>query len=288
MPTSSSSTSTDAKLGRFNRLQIIKYTDFGLYLWDEYYGDILLPKRYIPKNKPTEIEDWLEVFLYLDSEDRVIATTQIPKAQVGKFAVLKVIEINKIGIFLDWGLPKDILMPYAEAYDGLQVGDSCIVYVYLDARSKRITATEKFEHYLDREKVTYNIGDKVKVLVVKRTDMGFNAIIEHKHWGLIHNNELFKSLKIGMREFAFIKEIRADGKINLSLQLSGPKEKTTLEETILSNLEEQNGVLLLSDKSSPQEIVAQFNVSKANFKKALGSLYKQGLIKIENDKIIKI
>lgn len=278
---------TETILGQFNRLQVIKHTNFGLYLWDAHYGDILLPNRYIPKDKPTEVDDWLDVFIYLDSDDRVIATTQIPKAQVGQFADLQVVAINKVGIFFDWGLPKDLLMPYSEEKEELQVGDYCIVYIYLDPRFGRITATAKLDRYLDLKKAPYKIGDAIDFLVANRTDMGFKVIINNEYWGLVHNNELFKPLKIGMMEQGYIKEIRTDGKISISLQPITPEAKFSLENNIMKNLEAHNGVLLISDKSTPTEIAKMFNVSKSNFKKALGSLYKQGFIQIHDDKILK-
>ena len=274
-----------AVIGRMNSLQVVKHTDFGLYLDGGADGEILLPKRYIPKDTPSEVEDWLNVFIYLDSDDKLIATTEKPKVQVGEFASLKVVDINRVGLFLDWGLPKDLLLPHSVEKRPLQVGDYCVVHVFLDKRSKRITATARLDRYLDNVPATYKPGQEVDLLVAESTDMGFKAIINGKHWGLIHKNELFKFLRSGMQEKGFIKEVRADGKISLSLQLVGQEAASSLGEQILNKLREQGGMLPLNDKSSPEAISALFRVSKGNFKKAIGGLYKQGRILIHEDRI---
>lgn len=274
-----------ALIGRFNSLQVVKHTDFGLYLDGGADGEILLPRRYVPKDEPSEVGDWLNVFLYLDSDDRPIATTLRPKAQVGQFASLKVVQINRIGLFLDWGLPKDLLLPHSEEKRPLQVGDYCVVYLYLDERTRRITATARLDRYLDRTPARYQAGQAVDLLVVEPTPLGFKAIIDGQHWGLIHKNEAFKFLRGGMREQGYIKEMRADGRISLSLQPIGQEARDTLSEQILARLREQDGVLALSDKSPPEQISRLFGVSKGNFKKAIGGLYKQGLIEIHDDRI---
>jgi predicted RNA-binding protein (virulence factor B family) len=268
-----------------NSLQVVKHTDFGLYLDGGADGEILLPKRYIPSDSPSEVEDWLNVFIYLDSEDKLIATTEKPKVQVGEFASLKVVDINRVGLFLNWGLPKDLLLPHSEEKRPLQVGDYCVVHVFLDKRSKRITATARLDRYLDIAPVTYSAGEEVDLLVVESTDMGFKAIINGKHWGLIHKNEAFKFLRSGMQEKGYIKEVRSDGKISLSLQPIGEDVRDSLAEQIMTKLREQGGSLALSDKSSPEAISAHFRASKGNFKKAIGGLYKQGRIVIHADRI---
>jgi len=274
-----------ALIGRFNSLQVVKHTNFGLYLDGGADGEILLPNRYIPKDTPSDVDEWLNVFIYLDSDDKLIATTEKPKVQVGEFASLKVLEINSIGIFLDWGLSKDLLLPYSEEKHPLQAGDYCVVHVYLDKHTRRITATARLDRYLDNVPANYKSGQMVDLLVAEPTEMGFKAIINNQHWGLIHKNEVFKFLRIGMQEKGFIKEVRADGKLSLSLQPIGREGADALHEKILSQLREQDGVLMLSDKSTPQAISALFGVSKGNFKKAIGALYKQGLIVIETDRI---
>ncbi len=273
-----------ALIGRFNSLQVVKHTDFGLYLDGGPEGEILLPKRYVPKDEPTEVGDWLNVFLYLDSEDRLIATTQKPKVQVGGFASLKVVAINSIGLFLGWGLPKDLLLPHSEEKRPLQVGDYCVVHVYLDKRSKRITATARLDRYLDLLSASYTVGQAVDLLVVEKTDLGFKAIINGKHWGLVHKNEAFKFLRSGSEEKGFIKELRSDGKISLSLQPVG-QVSGELGEQILDRLRAEGGKLAVGDKSPPEVVSRMFSVSKGNFKKAIGGLYKRGLIIIHDDHI---
>ncbi|MCL7461687.1 S1-like domain-containing RNA-binding protein [Pseudomonas sp. NW5] len=273
-----------AQVGRFNRLQIVKHTDFGLYL-DGGDEEILLPRRYIPRDQRCEVGDWLEVFVYLDSEDRIIATTQRPRVQVGEFASLKVVAINSVGLFLDWGLPKDLFMPHSEERRPLQVGDYCVVHVYLDPRTRRITATARLDRYLDRAPAAYRAGQPVELLLVERTDLGFKVIIEGRHWGLLHKNELFKFVRPGMREKGYIREQRADGKISLSLQPIGREAGDQLAEQILARLREAGGRLALGDRSPPEEIGRLFGVSKGNFKKAIGGLYRQGLITLDEQGI---
>lgn len=274
-----------ALIGRYNSLQVVKHTDFGLYLDGGADGEILLPKRYIPKDTPSEVEDWLNVFIYLDSDDKLIATTEKPKVQVGEFASLKVLEINSIGIFLDWGLSKDLLLPYSEEKRSLEAGQYCVVHVYLDKHTRRITATARLDRYLDVRPAAYQVGQAVDLLVAEATDMGFKAIINNQHWGLIHKNEVFKFLRSGMREKGFIKELRADGKISLSLQPVGQEAANSLHEKILQQLQDNGGTLAVSDKSPPEVISSLFGVSKGNFKKAIGALYKQGQIVIHADRI---
>lgn len=274
-----------ALVGRYNSLQVVKHTNFGLYLDGTSDGEILLPNRYIPKDVPSEDEDWLNVFVYLDSEDKLIATTEKPKVQVGEFASLKVKEVNSIGVFLDWGLSKDLLLPYSEEKRPLQAGDYCVVHVYLDKHTRRITATTRLDKYLDKAPAPYTVGQEVNLLVAEATDMGFKAIIENKHWGLIHKNEVFKFLRPGKQEKGFIKEIRADGKIALSLQPVGQEAASSLNSKILAKLRDNNGTLPVSDKSAPEVISGLFGVSKGNFKKAIGGLYREGKITIHVDRI---
>ena len=274
-----------ALVGRYNALQVVKHTDFGLYLDGGADGEILLPNRYIPKDIPSEDEDWLNVFVYLDSEDKLLATTEKPKVQVGEFASLKVVEINSIGVFLDWGLPKDLLLPFSEEKRQMKAGEYCVVHVYLDKRTRRITATARLDRYLDQVPPAYQVGQEVDLLVVEETDMGFKAIINNAHWGLIHKNEVFKFLRSGKQEKGYIKELRSDGKIALSLQPVGAQLASSLNAQILDKLRANQGTLPVSDKSDPQVISDLFGVSKGNFKKAIGALYKDGQIVIHADRI---
>ncbi len=274
-----------AAIGHFNNLPIVKHTGFGLYLDGGPHGEILLPNRYIPADTPTEIGDWLRVFIYRDSEDKLIATTEQPKVKVGEFASLKVLEITRVGLFLDWGLPKDLLLPHSEEKQPLQVGDYCVVYVYLDKHSERITATARLDRHLDQIPANYTVGEAVSLLIVEPSDLGYKVIINHRHWGLIHHNELFRSVRNGQRTQGYIREIRPDGKINLSLQPVGQNAGDQLQELIMQTLDENAGVLRVSDKSSAPEIARLFGVSKGNFKKAIGGLYRQGRIVIYPDRI---
>lgn len=274
-----------ALVGRYNSLQVVKHTNFGLYLDGGADGEILLPNRYIPKDVPSEDEDWLNVFVYLDSEDKLLATTEKPKVQVGEFASLKVVEVNSIGVFLDWGLPKDLLLPYSEEKRQMTAGEYCVVHVYLDKHTRRITATARLDRYLDKTPANYSPGQEVDLLVAEATDMGFKAIINNKHWGLIHKNEIFKFMRAGMLEKGYIKEVRADGKIALSLQPVGQEAASSLSSKILAKLRDNSGTLAVSDKSDPALISSLFGVSKGNFKKAIGSLYKEGKIVIHADRI---
>lgn len=272
-------------VGRMNRLEVVRRSDFGLFLAGDEDSTILLPSRYIPKDLPCAPGDALDVFVYFDSEDRLVATTETPKVQVGEFASLKVVDINPVGLFLDWGLSKDLLLPHSEEQRPLQVGDYCVVYVFLDKRKGRITATARLDRHLDQEPARYRVGQQVDLLLVSSTEMGFKAIINNRHWGLIHKNELFKFVRSGMRERGFIKEVRADGKISLSLQEVGQQAAVSLADQIMARLREHDGVLHLNDKSPPEKISAMFGVSKGNFKKAIGGLYKQGRIVIQDDRI---
>lgn len=274
-----------ALVGRFNTLQVLRKADFGLYLDGGADGDILLPNRYVPKDVPTEIDDWLNVFVYRDSDDRLIATTETPKVQVGEFASLKVAEINNFGIFLDWGLPKDLLLPYSEEKRELKIGDYVVVHVYIDRHSQRIVATARLDRYLDKAPHLYKVGQQVAFLAAERSPMGVKVILDNRHWALVHKNELFKPLRLGFRGEGFIREVRPDGKISLSLQPVGRQAADALSEAILTQLRDNHGVLFVSDKSEPAEISHRFGVSKGNFKKAIGGLFKQGLIVIHDDRI---
>lgn len=273
-----------AALGRSNCLQVIKQVEIGLFLDGGKEGEILLPRRYLPEPAP-QIGDFINVFVYLDSEDRPIATTQRPRIEVGQFANLKVKEINQTGIFLDWGLAKDLMLPYSERKRPMEVGKSYVVFAYVDQHTQRIVATARLDRHLDLEPAHYKQGDEVDLLVAERTDLGFKVIINHKHWGLLHHHTLFKEVRVGQRERGFIQQVRADGKIDVSLQLQGKVGAQNLSEAILEKLRAADGVLPLSDKSSAEVIVQMFGVSKGNFKKAIGGLYKKGQIAIFDDHI---
>ena len=272
-------------VGKYNRLTVARVSDFGLELDDGRDGTVLLPRRHVPEGRQFKPGDALNVFLYFDSEDRLTATTQTPKAQVGEFASLKVVDINRTGVFLDWGLDKDLLLPHSEEQKPLQVGDYVVVHVFRDDRRGRITASAKIERYLDKTPTHYTTGDEVDLLPVSGTDLGVKAIINHAHWGLLHKSELNRFIPMGRPIKGFIKEVRRDGKISLSLDPVGQQAVGNLAEQIIEKLKEEGGVIMLSDKSPPEIIQRVFGTSKGSFKKAIGGLYKQGRIKIEPDRI---
>lgn len=272
-----------AAIGQWNELEVVKTVDFGIYLDGGPHGEILMPKRYVPEQY--EIGNQLNVFIYLDSEDRLIATSETPKAVVGEFALLKVVSTTSIGAFLDWGLPKDLLVPFREQQQKMEAGHSYLVYIYLDDESQRIVATSKLNKCLNNIPVDYEIGEEVDLIIANQTDLGFNAIIDNSHWGMIYKNEIFQSLKTGQKLKGYIKTIREDEKIDLVLQKEGYEKIDDITQTILNKLAANNGFLPLNDKSDPEVIKQTFQISKKNFKKAIGSLYKQRLISIETDGI---
>ncbi|MFN3557453.1 MAG: S1 RNA-binding domain-containing protein [Bacteroidales bacterium] len=259
--------------GNYNTLRVVKILDFGIYLDGGELGEILMPTKWVPQG--TQPEDMLEVFIYFDSEDRPIATTLTPIARVGEFAWLKVKAVDRIGAFLDWGLDKDLLVPFKEQNARMEEGRWYLVYVYVDTRSKRIAASAKLEKFLDIEPADYTPGQEVDILVWTQTEIGFRAIIQQQHTGLLYHNEIFGGIKPGQQLKAFIGQVRADGKIDLKLQKQGYENVIDdLSEILLQALREHDGFLPLTDKSEPEEIYRRLKMSKKNFKKALGALYK--------------
>lgn len=267
------------ELGKYNQLEVVKEVDFGLYLDGGDDGEILLPARYVPEG--TKVGDMLNVFIYLDNEERLVATTLDPYAQVGQFAYLEVAWVNQYGAFLNWGLMKDLFVPFREQKMKMQVGRKYIVHVHLDDESYRIMASAKVEHFLSEEKPEYEIGEEVDILVWQHTDLGYKAIIDNKFSGLLYENEIFQPISIGMQLKAFIKQVREDGKIDLELQQGGMKKVKDFSETLLAYIKEQRGFIRFTDKSDAEQIYKTFGVSKKTFKKAVGDLYKQRLIVLE-------
>lgn len=270
-------------IGDYNTLKVIKEVDFGVYLDGEEQGEILLPKRYVPEN--LKVDDELEVFIYFDSEDRIIATTEKPLVLAREFACLDVVSVTGVGAFLNWGLPKDLLLPFREQTSKLREGDKAIVYVYLDIESQRLVASAKTDKYLDKIPAEYTINEEVNVLIGYETELGYKAIINNKHSGIIYKNEIFQPVETGQRLKAYIKKLREDGKIDLSLQQSGLDQTEMVATQILDYLKTNNGTMNITDKSSPEIISNAFGISKKNFKKAVGNLYKKKLIILENDSI---
>lgn len=270
------------ELGKLNTLRIVKQVPFGFYLDGDTWGEILLPKRYAPAN--CKVGDEIEVFIYLDSEDEVIATTETPHAVVGEFAPLKVVAVTPVGAFLDWGLQKDLLVPFSEQQKRMQEGKTYLVYVYCDDRN-RIVATSKFNCYLDTQPASYHDGEEVDLIIAERSDIGLKAIVDGRHWGILYEDDLFESLEYGDRVKGYIKHVRPDGKIDLYYHKPGPLRMDGCAEKVLTELKRQGGFLPLNDKSSPEAISRLFGESKKTFKAAIGTLYKQRLISIDHDGI---
>ncbi len=262
-----------AIIGRRNLLSVVRASQPGLYLDGGELGEILLPGRYIPKDlKP---KDKLDVFVYRDSEDRLVATTETPNAMVGEFALMKVISIHdNIGAFLDWGLSKDLLLPFREQEFPLRVGDRIIVYVCLDVKSTRILATTRLTRHLNRDTPAYRDGQPVNILVTGRSPLGYNAIVENAHRGLLYKSDLASPLEVGQKLKGFVRTVRSGGKIDLALDASGYRRVAPLTNQIVEALQASGGKLAFDDDSTPVAIRDKFGVSKKAFKQALGKLYK--------------
>ncbi len=265
-------------LGKRHLLPVVKIHDGGIGVYVDAggkLGELLLPKRYVPEG--VELGTVLDVFLYRDSEDRPMATTERPFAEAGQFAWLEVIGVHpKIGAFLDWGLPKDLLLPYSEQPNRVRLGEGVLVYVLLDEKSMRVVATAKLGKYLSHDPAPFNPGDSVDILVAGRTDRGIETIVENAHRGMLFHNELPSPPPApGTRMKAFVKDVRADGKVDLTVHAMGYGKVKPLGEQILEALRDQGGELPLNDKSSPEAIREAFGVSKKAFKQALGALYRQ-------------
>ena len=271
------------QIGKYNNLRIVKEVDFGLYLDGDEHGEILLPIRYVPPN--SKVDELIEVFIYLDSEDRIIATTEMPYAIVGDFALLNVSAVNKYGAFMDWGLLKELLVPFREQKETMAEGKSYIVYVYLDTKTNRIVASAKIDRFLDKEEHDFEENQEVDIFTCNKTDLGYKVIINKTHWGLIYENEIFQRIPRGKYLKAYIQKIRDDEKIDVSLQKPGFGKIKDLSDIIIEKLKGNNGILTISDKSPPEEIYKMFEVSKKSFKKAIGTLYKKKIIKIEKNSI---
>lgn len=270
---------TQLKLGRKNTLKAAWKVDFGMYLeGGGYEGKILLPERYVPED--LEVGDEIEVFLHLDSEERLIATTLEPKAMVGDFAYLEVAWVNEYGAFLDWGLMKDVFCPFREQKRRMQQGHSYIVHIHIDEESYRIMASAKVERHMTPLPPEYKVGQEVNLLVWQKTDLGFKVIIDNAHAGLLYDSQVFRNLHTGDEVKGYISNIRPDGKVDVALQKSGHVHTTDFAARLLRYLETQGGRCRLGDKSSAEDIKEQFGVSKRTYKQAVGDLYKRRLITI--------
>lgn len=255
-------------------LRINRMVDFGAYLIDEDTHEVLLPKRYLTTEM--KVGDEIKVFVYNDSENRPVATTETPNAVVGDFALMRVKAVNKVGAFLDWGLSaKDLLVPFSEQRVDMSAGRSYVVRVYLDEASQRIVASAKLAKFLNQSQPRYYHRQRVEVLVVQRSDLGYRVIVDNAHWGQIYQNETYQDVNVGDRLTAFVKQVRPDGKVDVTIAKIEKMRVDDLAERIVQYLKEHDGEMTLTDKSSPEEITKVFNCSKKDFKKALGLLYKQ-------------
>lgn len=268
-----------SQIGRMNTLHVLREVDFGVYLDGEELGDILLPIREVPKG--TRVDDMVEVFIYFDSTDTIIASTRKPKTMVSEFASLQVIDTNEMGAFLDWGLPKDLLVPFREQGHKLIKGRHYVAYTYLDNVSNRIVASTKLDKFLDKTEPGFETGEKVDLFIVSRTDLGYKAIIENTHWGLLFKDEVFQPLQQGQKLEGYVKRIRPDGKIDLSIKEPGKQHLDAATQKILDALKKQGGYLPFNDKTPPDVIYREFGLSKKVFKRSIGGLYKKHLIKLE-------
>lgn len=268
-------------LGDYNNLEIVKRVSFGLYLDGDEDGEILLPAKYVPDGY--DIGDIIKVFVYLDNEERLVATTEEPLAKVGDFALLRVAWTNDYGAFLDWGLLKDLFVPFSEQEGKMVKGNSYLVYVTIDRKSYRIYASARLDKYLSRTKPPYETNEEVDIIVWRRTDLGWKVIVNGNHSGLVFANEVFRDLKTGDRLKGYVKRVRTDGKIDIALQRHGVAGDDDSSMRLLSAIEAQRGFLPLNDNSSPDEIYSMLGMSKKAFKRAAGKLYKQRLIIIDDD-----
>lgn len=271
------------QIGKTATLEVVKQVSFGFYLDAKKFGQVLLPTKFAPKD--CQIGDQVSVFLYLDSEDIIIATTQTPKAEINQVALLKAVSVGRFGAFLDWGLEKDLLLPFAEQTKPIEVDHTYLVYIHTNKADERIVASTKIDKFLDQDKAHYLDGEAVEIIIAGKTDLGYKAIINHQHTGVIYKNEVFKPLRFGQTLKAYIKKIRNDGKIDLQLQKSDKQELDHFSKKIIYKIQAAGGFIPFTDKTPAEVIYQEFGFSKKAFKKSLGGLYKQGKVNIEADGI---
>lgn len=272
------------QLGKFSELEVLRQVEQGMYLDAGPYGDILLPNRYIPEG--LDVGDDVKVFLYCDSMDRPIATTEVPYAQADEFAFLKVNDVNDFGAFLDWGLMKDLIVPFREQNSPMEKGESYVVRVYVDESSDRMVASSRLGRFLKKENEDLEIGQMVNILVTGESENGYRVIVEDKYWARIYQNEIFQPINAGDRLQAYVKNIRPDKLIDISLQKQGYHNVVSdTAQQILDKIKEEGGFLPLTDKTSPEIIYSTFKMSKKVFKKSIGALFKQRLVSLDKDGI---
>ena len=271
------------EIGRINKLTIKRKLDYGAHLDGGESGYILLPKKYVPKK--CQQGDEVEVFVYVDREERLRATTQKPYVTVGQLAKLRVVANSSSGAYLDWGLQKDLLVPKREQHAKMEEGKSYVVFVFLDKKTNRITASSKLDKFLDLQSPNYDEGEEVDLFICYKTDLGYKTIVNNSHWGMVYKNEVFQRLHIGQQLKGYIKIIREDLKIDISLQRSGYQRVDNISQSILKTIKDLGGSIAVADKSPPEDIYSLFGVSKKTFKKAIGALYKKRLITIDTNGI---
>ncbi|TMM47755.1 CvfB family protein [Colwellia ponticola] len=272
-----------ATIGKFNQLTVVAMLDKGAYLDGGDLGEVLLPKRDLPE--ACKVGDNVNVFLYIDSAERLIATTATPLAQVGEFVSLKVVQVNKIGAFLDWGLPKDLLVPFNQQHTAMEVGKYYLVRVFLDQLTNRIAASSKLDKFIDIWPAQYQQGDKVSLIIGGKTDLGYKAIVNDLHWGLLYDNEIFQHLRVGKRIPGYIKQVREDGRLDLLLTRGSKNKVNDFSAKLLAHIADRGGVTSLNDKSDPELIQRTLGVSKKTFKATVGNLLKNGKIAIVKEGI---
>ncbi len=263
-------------LGDYNTLRIARRSDIGLYLDGDQAGEILLPNRYVTQDM--QIGDEIRVFLYLDQEERLVATTEQPLAKVGDFACLECVWVNQYGAFLDWGLIKNLFCPFREQRQRMETGRRYIVHVHIDQDSYRIMASAKVSKFLSTDHPPYQPGDEADILVWQPTDMGYKVIVDNRYYGLIFRNQVFQPIHTGDRLKAYISNVREDGKLDIALQHTGRQHTQDFAEELLAYLHDHNGICSLGDKSDADDIRDTFHVSKKTFKRAVGDLYKRHLV----------
>lgn len=272
------------EIGQYNELTILRETSVGLFLGDESGEDVLLPIKYYPDT--FAIGDKVEVFVYRDHEERKVATNITPKIQLNDFALLQVTAVTEVGAFLDWGLEKELMVPFSEQRQKMEEGRWYLVTLALDKKTDRLFASNKIEKRLQNEVLTVAEGDEVDLIIMQKTDLGYSVIVDNVHKGLLYENEVFKNLNVGDKTTGFIKKIREDNKIDISLHPIGYQNfNDANSKLIYEKLKESNGFLAISDSSSPEEIYTTFGISKKAFKKAVGGLFKQKRITLENNGI---
>ena len=272
-------------IGRMNTLTVMREADFGVYLDGGELGGILLPKKEVPPG--CKLGEQLEVFIYLDTDDFVVAGINPPIAQVGEFASLKVVEVNRIGAFLDWGMPKDLLLPYGEQQRAVEVGQRVMVRVYLD-NSDRLAASAKLEKFLDKDPQGLTVGDKVSLFAFRHNDLGFSVIVDNSYGAVLHQKDLFRTVRLGQTLPGYIKRVLAEGKVDVMLDKPGYGKVDELSQRILDHLDNGDGFSPLGDKSQPEDIYQAYGISKKAYKMAIGTLMKKGLISIAKDGISKV